>query len=148
MIGWVLAMEPPAGLSFENPQSLITLFLAGAVSSGTMLIPGISGSAVLLMLGLYEDVLHILRFVKLIPLIIFSIGCIGGVLGLARVLLLLCSRYQTFFSFFTAGLILGSGRALLPPEINFTIVLFAICGAALVSLWGVKLKSTPLEIKN
>lgn len=143
--GWLFAIESPAGLLSENPQSLLMLFGAGAISSATMLIPGISGSAVLLVLGLYDDVLQILTLAKLVSLLVFAAGCTVGIWGLARVLLLLCRRYQMFFSFFTAGLILGSGRALFPPEINLMVILFAVCGAIMVSLWGRRLKSAPLK---
>jgi len=145
LTGWLFAIKNPAELLSESPQSLIILFGAGAIASATMLIPGISGSAVLLMLGLYDDVLQLINLAKLVPLLVFATGCIGGILGLARVLLHLCRRYQMFFSFFTTGLILGSGRALFPAEINLTVVLFAVCGAVMVSLWGKKLKSSPIK---
>ena len=141
LIGWLAAAEPLGSLTIKSSHSLIILFLAGAISSATMLIPGISGSAVLLILGLYEDVLEILSYMRLIPLTLFLTGCIAGLLGLSKVLLLLCKRYQTFFIFFTAGLILGSGRALLPPEITPGAVISAVCGALTISFFGAKIKT-------
>ncbi len=141
LVGWLVAVEPFAKLTLKNTESLVVLFLAGAISSATMLIPGISGSAVLLILGLYEDILHILRYVQLLPLAVFSIGCIVGIVGLAKVLLLFFRRFQTFSGFFTAGLILGSGRTLFPSEISPAVILAAICGALTVSLWGGKVKA-------
>lgn len=141
LVGWLAAVEPLAKLTLNNTESLAVLFLAGAISSATMLIPGISGSAVLLILGLYEDILHILRYFQLLPLAVFSSGCIVGIVGLAKVLLLFYRRFQTFSVFFTAGLILGSGRTLFPSEISPAVVLAAVCGALTVSLWGRKIKT-------
>ena len=138
IIGLVIAVEPLAVFQLGNPESFPVVFFAGAISSATMLIPGVSGSAVLLILGIYHEILGFLRHFAWIPLGIFSLGCVLGLLGLARLLKYAYLRYQHFFSFFISGLIIGSGRTLFPTEITPVVFAAALAGAYAVTRWGGK----------
>ena len=137
-VGWILAVEPLATFSLGETKIFLVLFLAGLIASATMLIPGVSGSAVLLILGVYHDILLFLNSFELVPLAFFTAGCIGGLFGLARLLLLAYERYKGFFSYFTAGLILGSGRTLFPAQLNLSAIIAILTGAVLITLWSRK----------
>ncbi len=136
VLGWIIAIEPLAVLPLGEYTSNVVIFLAGIVSSATMLIPGISGSAVLIIMGVYRDILDFLRNLDWLPLLIFAAGCIIGLFGLARIIALVFQRYKGFFSFFTAGMILGSGRTLFPAELHISVILAAAAGALIVTIWG------------
>lgn len=135
-LGWFLALEPPAIFPASGFSSNGFLVLAGVISSATMLIPGISGSAVLIVLGVYGDLLYYFRQVEAVPLLLFGFGCAGGLIGLPRLVLKLFHRSRAFFSFFVAGLILGSGRALFPEDFDLTTALLVAVGFLLVFNWG------------
>ncbi len=134
--GLAIAVEPLAVFRPGNPESFLIIFLAGVISSATMLIPGLSGSAVLLILGIYHEILGFLRHLTWIPLGVFALGCITGLFGLAHLLQLLFLRYRPAFSYFISGLIIGSGRTLFPAEINPAVLLAAAAGAYIVTKWG------------
>ncbi|MDO9534537.1 MAG: DUF368 domain-containing protein [Bacillota bacterium] len=138
-VGWILAVEPLATFSLGETKTFLVLFLAGLISSATMLIPGVSGSAILIILGVYHDILLFLSSMQWMPLAFFTADCIGGLFGLARLILLAYERHKGFFSFFTAGLILGSGRTLFPAQLNLITILAIITGAVLITFWSRKI---------
>ncbi len=140
-LGWTLGIEPPSVHPAGDTSSYVFLLLAGVIASSTMLIPGISGSAVLIVLGVYGDLLLYLRQMEAFPLLFFGAGCIGGLLGLPGLVLKLFHRSRSFFSFFVAGLILGSGRALFPEELTLTAVILTAAGFLVVAKWGGKSSS-------
>lgn len=137
-VGLVIAVEPLAVFQIGNPESFPVIFIAGVISSATMLIPGVSGSAVLLILGIYHEVLSFLRHFAWLPLGIFVMGCVFGLVGLARLLSVIYVRHKPFFSFFISGVIIGSGRTLFPAEINPVVFIAAIAGAFIITTWGGK----------
>lgn len=57
---------------------------AGAIAICAMILPGISGSFILVLLGMYAPVLDAIRQIDLIPLMLFAGGCLIGLLSVAR----------------------------------------------------------------
>jgi putative membrane protein len=104
------------------------------------MIPGIPGSSVLIVLGIYDDILHSLATLDWINLVIFSVGTLAGIFGLANALDKFYSRYPALIGWFFSGLIIGSGRMLLPTGVGnpVSVVIAAIAGFALVWWWGDK----------
>lgn len=120
------------GTELTMPQT----FLAGFVSSATMMIPGVSGSAVLIVLGLYEAILEAVREFQLRTLIIFVTGAATGVFMLAKVLKTLFGLYMSEILFFFTGLILGSLKMVMPGTIGFLPLVTFGLGLALVYRFG------------
>ncbi|NBG88387.1 DUF368 domain-containing protein [Isachenkonia alkalipeptolytica] len=111
-------------------------FLAGFVSSATMMVPGVSGSALLIVLGLYEEILEAVRDFQMGTLIIFVTGAATGVFILAKVLKTLFTLYMSEILFFFTGLIIGSFNMVMPGTIGFfPLVTFGL-GLALVYRFG------------
>lgn len=111
-------------------------FLAGFVSSSTMMIPGVSGSAVLIVLGLYESILEAVRDFEITTLVVFVTGAATGVFMLAKVLKTLFALYMSEILFFFTGLIIGSLKMVMPGTIGFfPLVTFGL-GLALVYRFG------------
>lgn len=131
-LGFWLAEEPIAIAENTTAVNLAVLALGGAIASATMMIPGLPGSSVLIIMGIYDDVLVYLRDFHLLNLAIFGFGSILGIFLLARALDNLFNRYQGPIAYFFAGLILGSTRAILPGSFGFMVVLLFIGGFALV----------------
>ena len=132
IVTWFIICEPASTFTVLPPGGLFHFFLGGTLASAAMLLPGVSGSSVLLIMNLYDDAIYAISHWQWIKLAFLSAGFIVGLFGLARLLSALYRRYQTAISFLLAGLILGSTRAILPIRFNFIIVLTALCGAVLV----------------
>lgn len=133
-ISWFLVCSPTQTFTVLPPGGLFHFFLGGTLASATMLLPGVSGSAVLVIVNLYDDVIAAVRYWQWLKLFFLSAGFLVGLFGLARLLSALYRRYQVEISFLLAGLIAGSTRALLPVEIDLLFIILAGCGAVAVFL--------------
>ncbi len=98
----------------ETTSAAWFVFLSGAIAICAMILPGISGSFILVILGKYEYMLHAVVQRDFLPILLF--GC-GGVLGLiffARVLRWLLHRYHDVTVAALIGLMIGSLRKIWP----------------------------------
>lgn len=93
---------------------LITFFVCGAIAICAMILPGISGSFLLLLLGVYEPVLNAVSTINLPVLGVFAAGCMTGLMLFSRLLswLLTHARNATFG--LLTGMMLGSVNKLWP----------------------------------
>jgi len=87
---------------------LILSFFAGAILAVSKIIPGISGSTVLLALGLYKWMLDIIAEFDLINLIPFGIGFIIAAFGFAKVMGYILKNHHHAVYYFIVGLTVGS----------------------------------------
>ncbi len=112
LVGLLSALLPPIP-GFAEPGA-VALFLGGAVAICAMLLPGLSGSYVLLLLGLYPTVISALHERDALLLGAFWGGCIAGLLCFVRLLhWLLCHRYDSTLGFLL-GLMVGGLQRLWP----------------------------------
>lgn len=132
VVTWFYICEPARTFTVLPQGGYFHFFIGGTVASSTMLLPGVSGSAVLIILNLYEDVIFAFRNWEWIKLAFFGGGFAFGLLVLARLLSALYRRYQVEVSFLLAGMIVGSTRALLPEQFSITFLVFALLGAATI----------------
>lgn len=86
----------------------LSLFCAGAIAICAMILPGISGSFILLLLGLYPVVLGAVKDLEIGVLAVFAGGCLVGILSFARLLSWLLARWRDLSLAFLTGLMLGS----------------------------------------
>lgn len=98
----------------QLPVSQVSIFLAGTIAISAMLLPGISGSFLLLILGMYQPVITALVNLDLIILGVFALGCISGLLVFSRVLKVLLARAQRATMAILYGFLLGSVIMLWP----------------------------------
>ena len=99
--------------SLENPGPLVAI-CAGAIAICAMILPGISGSFILLMLGLYDHLIAALEQRDVSVLGMYSIGALVGLLLFSRVLNRLLNRYRDLVVSVLLGLMVGSLRVLWP----------------------------------
>ena len=94
---------------------LIKLFLCGVVAAGAMIIPGISGSLLLMMLGEYYNVVYLISslasslkeksFTIFIPLVVLALGVGVGLVAFSKVINYLLKNHREFTLFFIEGII-------------------------------------------
>ncbi len=100
-----------------NDPSLIVFFGAGAVAICAMILPGISGSFLLLMMGMYATVLgaaHDRTVDDLISLAVFGVGAVVGLALFSTGLGWLIDRFHNRVLAVLIGLMIGSFRVLWP----------------------------------
>ena len=115
----VLSIElVPEGLfvlSLEmNFLSLLAQFLIGAVVSVGLVLPGISTTYLLLVLGLYEPVLSAVSSGDFLSLVPVCIGGLAGILALTKLLQVAMQRYPKPSFMMILGFLLGSVREIYP----------------------------------
>ncbi len=104
-----------------DPWRAGCMFLMGAVSISAMILPGISGSFLLLLMGGYFDILKAIALRDLPVLAVFSAGCLVGVLLFSRLLELLLRKWHDQTMAFLVGLVLGSLWLIWPFKTSETV---------------------------
>lgn len=97
-----------------TPDTPVFLFFCGAIAICAMILPGISGSFILVLLGKYQMILEAVHRLDLFPLIIFGTGAVAGLMLFVRILNWLLERYYTITLACLTGLMIGSLRKIWP----------------------------------
>ena len=100
----------------ETPDALWFIFLSGAIAICAMILPGISGSFILLILGKYKFMLDTLNrilsgdgvLLDYAVVVIFIFGALVGILAFSKFLHWLLARYHRSTLLVLAGFIIGS----------------------------------------
>ena len=90
------------------------LFLVGMIAICAMILPGISGSFILVLLGAYKPVLNALNTKDFVSIIIFLVGAVIGLLSFSRILKWLFSTYKNYTLATLTGFIIGSLNKIWP----------------------------------
>jgi putative membrane protein len=107
------AMLNTISLVSNNP-SFIVFVLVGFIAFSFFLLPGISGSAILLSIGVYEIIIGSIANMQLEILMPFAIGCLISLLLMPKIINNLLSKYKLNIMIFFAALILVSGVLIFP----------------------------------
>ncbi|UTC75607.1 DUF368 domain-containing protein [Treponema sp. OMZ 792] len=94
--------------------SFLFLFLAGFAGAAAMVIPGISGSFLLLIMGAYYTVIKALTDLNIPIMIPVGLGVLAGIILSARLIGFLMERFPKITYAFILGLVAGSIRHLVP----------------------------------
>lgn len=108
ILGFVLAYIFVSLNPIAANHSLPVLFISGLIAICAMILPGISGSFLLLLLGQYEYMLTALHELHFTELIVFIVGAIIGILGFSKLLNYLLKRYEEVTMAFLIGVMLGT----------------------------------------
>lgn len=84
---------------------IIKLFLCGIIAGGTMVIPGISGSLILMILGEYYNVLGFINNFKIFPMGMFAVGAAVGIFIFAKVMDKFLKRHKDETLYFILGIV-------------------------------------------
>ncbi len=86
----------------------LNVLLAGSIAICAMILPGISGSFILLLIGMYTPVLGAVKSFDISILALFLSGCVAGLLTFSHLLSWLLRRFRDFTLVFLTGLMLGT----------------------------------------
>tara|TARA_R110002072_G_scaffold148769_3_gene296373 strand:- start:2534 stop:3457 length:924 start_codon:yes stop_codon:yes gene_type:complete len=90
------------------------LFLAGMIAICAMILPGISGSFILVLLGAYKPVLNAVNNRDVTSIIIFMVGAVVGLLSFSKILKWLFANYKNYTLAVLTGFIIGSLNKIWP----------------------------------
>ena len=146
--GFVIALSVLKGenvVSFANMNIInyIMLFLVGVVAAATMIIPGVSGSFVLMLLGYYKPIVDTIGALtkfnniwqNIMILVPFGIGVLVGIVAISKLLEFLFKKYEvkTYFGvmgFITASIITiftgAEGLVFSVPQLLIGLMLLGI----------------------
>ncbi|MBR3292735.1 MAG: DUF368 domain-containing protein [Bacteroidales bacterium] len=126
----------------QTPDNWFFIFLCGAIAVCTMILPGISGSFILVIMGKYDYIMQAVADLNWSVLIVFALGCVVGILAFAKFLHWLLDHFEKQTMLVLLGFILGSLVKVWPwsnPEVQALLdphygaaALWAVLGVALV----------------
>lgn len=177
------SLDPFASLEIDQgteiyvaTPALVFIFFAGAIAICAMVLPGISGSFLLLILGAYYFIFSSIRgsievltgradsMDPLVFLIVFALGVVAGVMSFSRVVTLLFERYRAITLAALIGIMAGSLRVVWPfqigsmksgattnilPTANDPILMsFVLCAIGFIVVVGLAKLSAYLEAQS
>jgi putative membrane protein len=79
-----------------------------------MILPGISGSFILLLLSKYEYMMNVVKSLDIVPIAVFAVGAVLGLISFSNVLSWLFKKFHDITIAVLAGFMLGSLNAIWP----------------------------------
>lgn len=92
----------------QTPDSWFFIFLCGALAVCTMILPGVSGSFILVIMGKYDFIMQAVADLDWPVLTVFALGCIVGILAFSKFLHWLLGRFERQTMLVLLGFVLGS----------------------------------------
>ncbi|GAB2803367.1 DUF368 domain-containing protein [Halomonas shantousis] len=114
LLGMIIAQLLPSLLPAASAADTWVLIVGGAIAISAMLLPGVSGSFLLLVMGLYGTVMEGIKSFDLMLIIKFGVGCLIGLFTFSRVLSWLFRHYRAATLQLLIGFIIGSLPLLWP----------------------------------
>ena len=124
----------------QTPDNLFFIFLCGAIAICTMILPGLSGSFILVVMGKYDYMMGAVSNLDWPVLAVFALGCLAGILAFAKLLHWLLARWERQTMLVLTGFVLGSLVKVWPwanvpasqdPKVG-SAVLWCLLGIALI----------------
>lgn len=162
---WFITAATPA----QTPENLIFIFICGFIAICAMILPGISGSFILLLMGKYSFIMEAVKHLDPMVLGVFAMGAVCGIATFSRLLSYALNRFRNVTLSVLTGFMLGSLNKVWPwketvstytdshgvekalSEINvapdaflWQSILLAVAGFLLV--WGVNRLSKRINI--
>jgi len=137
--GFLLGIWVATTPTFSTPGSNWFVFVVGILSVSAMMVPGVSGSYVLFMLGQYEHVLSSLHHLNWSVLLSFKAGAIVGLLAFSKVLEFLLEHMRNRMFYALTGIMVGAlyrpaadAVALAEPGMLIPSILLLVTGGVIV----------------
>lgn len=129
---------------------IVLLFLVGVLASATMVIPGVSGSMMLLLLGYYNPILDTIKsffmalmglnfsalFASIVILVPFGMGVLVGMVLIAKIIEIVFERFPIYAYWAIIGLLLGSPIAILMVGTFSEITIISVITGVIALLCG------------
>lgn len=128
--------EGDFSVNLSNPSVLMyfLLFLVGVLAAATMVIPGVSGSFVLMLIGFYKPIVKIVSDLtntshiihNLLILIPFGVGIIVGIIAVAKLIEFLFQKFETATYYAILGFVFASFIGLVKSIIGVDITIIQL----------------------
>ncbi len=137
--------SPPMSeaITVVDLTTVVPLLLAGAVATATMIIPGVSGSFVLLIIGMYATFLQAVRTANVPVLAVLIVGAAVGLVGASKVMSLLLHRFHAATYWVILGLVTGSIVGIWPSIASWQSALADMAAVAIGGALAVTLGKRP-----
>ncbi|MDC0230552.1 DUF368 domain-containing protein [Aureispira] len=113
----------------QGSDSLLYTFLAGAIAISALILPGISGSFILLLMGMYTIIIPTIKTAlktfepnALMVLIVFGLGCLLGLITFSRLLSWTFKNHKTSTFAILTGFMIGSLNKIWPWRIPLEVI--------------------------
>ncbi len=123
LAGMVAAYLITEAVPATTPNSYLLIFLSGAIAICAMILPGISGSFILLLLGKYSFILEALKEFDLPVILLFVLGCATGLLSFSRVVSWMLNKFRNLTVATLVGFMMGSLNKVWPWKETITTYL-------------------------
>ena len=144
----------------------IYIFFVAMIAISAMILPGISGSTLLLIFGIYIPVMTAIKgflsldFSYFWGLVVFGLGILTGIVAIIKLVKKALEKYRSQMMYFILGLMIGSVYPIIlgpttleeaRPAMNldtFSLLFFVIGGAVIIGLQVVKVMLEKKEVKD
>ena len=109
-LAYFITIATPA----TTPEGMWFIFISGAVAICAMILPGISGSFILLLMGKYEYILTAVKEFNAMVLLVFGLGCVTGIITFSNVIAWLFRKFHDATLALLTGFMIGSLNKLWP----------------------------------
>ncbi|MEN1968359.1 DUF368 domain-containing protein [Lentibacillus sp. N15] len=122
----------PAEIAEMTTSTYVLLFFSGFLASSAMILPGISGSFMLLVIGVYPTIMHAVSHLRLDILAVTGIGIVAGIIIMSKVIHFFLERFKLATFALIIGSVIGSIIVVFPgwpitlPLVLLSIATFAI----------------------
>ena len=106
---WITSVSPS-----ETSTAYWFIFVSGAIAICAMILPGISGSFILLLLGKYQYILNAVTEFRVGVLLVFILGALTGIISFSNLLSWLLKKFHDITIILLAGFMIGSLNKIWP----------------------------------
>jgi putative membrane protein len=103
-IAYSITLLSPA----HSSETLVFIFIAGALATCAMMLPGVSWAFLLLLMGQYRFVGNAFNEFNIVAILVFAVGCWAGIACFSRFLTWILANYHSATVALLAGFMLGS----------------------------------------
>lgn len=108
LVGLLAALAITRSVPVSIPDGNFYIFLSGFVAISAMILPGISGSFILLLLGKYDTILQAVTGMEFGVLMVFALGCGAGLITMANLLSWLLQKFHDQAVGLLSGFMIGA----------------------------------------
>lgn len=109
-IAYLITVVSPA----ETPETWWFIFLSGMIAICAMILPGISGSFIMLLLGKYAFMMRAVKNFDIVPVLFFMMGAVVGIISFSHVIHYMLKKYPNATIALLTGFMLGSLNKVYP----------------------------------
>lgn len=122
----------------------LKMIVCAAIAAVTMIIPGVSGSFMMMLLGVYKTIIGALNDMNFYVIIPFAVGAVIGIVLGAKLISILIKKNKLMVYSAIMGMVIGSVYAILPKGFGFNLqtgygfafMLVGVLAAVLIEKFG------------